>query len=109
MKFPLVAASALLCSIVTADVDTSSKSTPVYKNPKANIEDRVKDLVSRMTIQEKTSQLIQGDISNWINMTDNTFNATGLQWNMENRGGSFYVGFPVDQQWINNGVKIAQE
>lgn len=109
MKFPLVAASALLCSIVTADVDTSSKSTPVYKNPKANIEDRVKDLVSRMTIQEKTSQLIQGDISNWINMTDNTFNATGLQWNMENRGGSFYVGFPVDQQWINNGVKIAQD
>ena len=32
---------------------------PVYKNPKARIEDRVKDLLSRMTIEEKAGQLNQ--------------------------------------------------
>jgi beta-glucosidase len=32
-------------------------STPVYKNPHAPIESRVSDLLSRMTIQEKVSQM----------------------------------------------------
>jgi hypothetical protein len=32
-------------------------STPKYKNPKADIEDRVKDLLPRMTLQEKVAQL----------------------------------------------------
>lgn len=83
--------------------------TPVYKNPHASVDDRVADLLSRMTIEDKTSQLIQGDISNWINTTDDSFNATGLAWNMANRGGQFYVGYPVPQQWISEGVKIAQD
>ena len=32
-------------------------SVPVYKDPTANIEDRVKDLLPRMTIEEKVAQL----------------------------------------------------
>ena len=32
-------------------------SIPIYKNPKASIEDRVNDLLPRMTIQEKVSQM----------------------------------------------------
>ena len=32
-------------------------SLPTYKNPKASIEDRVKDLLLRMMVQEKVSQL----------------------------------------------------
>ncbi len=32
-------------------------STPVYKNPNADIEARVSDLLSRMTIEEKVAQL----------------------------------------------------
>ena len=32
-------------------------SRPVYKNPTASIEDRVNDLLPRMTVQEKVSQL----------------------------------------------------
>lgn len=32
-------------------------SQPVYKNPKASIEDRVNDLLPRMTIEEKVSQM----------------------------------------------------
>jgi beta-glucosidase len=108
MKFLSAAASALLlCSAAVADVAHSK--TPIYKDASASIDARVSDLLSRMTIQDKTAQLVQGDISNWINMTDDSFNATGLVWNMATRAGSFYVGYPVDQQWIADGVKIAQD
>jgi len=80
-----------------------------YKDPNASTDARVADLLSRMTIEEKTSQLIQGDISNWINTTTNAFNYTGLVWNFANRGGQFYVGYPVAQSWIAGGVKKAQD
>lgn len=101
-------ASTLVSSVASAAVADGGR-TPVYKNPKASIDDRVADLLSRMTIEDKTAQLIQGDISNWINTTDDSFNATGLAWNMATRAGQFYVGYPVDQQWIANGVKQAQD
>lgn len=106
-----IAGVALFISVAVAFSSRRSndQANAVYKNPKASIDDRVADLLSRMTIQDKTSQLVQGDISNWINMTDNTFNATGLKWNMATRGGSFYVGYPVDQQWIAHGIKIGQD
>lgn len=108
MKLFSAAVSALLlCSAAAADV--SHSKTPIYKDPTASVDARVADLLSRMTIQDKTAQLVQGDISNWINMTDDSFNATGLVWNMATRAGSFYVGYPVDQQWIADGVKIAQD
>jgi hypothetical protein len=106
MKLSSAIAAALTLSISFADDATS---TPLYKNPKASVDDRVADLLSRMTIQEKTAQLIQGDISNWINTTDNSYNASGLVWNMETRAGQFYVGYPVPQQWIADGVKTAQD
>ncbi len=108
MKFGLLAASAALLS-TTAHANVVQSKTPVYKNPSASVDARVKDLLSRMTIQDKVSQLVQGDISNWINTTDNSFNKTGLIWNMANRAGQFYVGYPVDQQWIAEGVKIGQD
>lgn len=97
----------LLSNAAVADVAHSS--IPIYKNPSASVDARVADLLSRMTIQDKAAQLVQGDISNWINTTDNSFNATGLAWSMEYRAGSFYVGYPVDQQWIADGVKVAQD
>ena len=80
-----------------------------YKDPTASIDDRVSDLLSRMTIEEKTSQLIQGDISNWINTTTNSFNLSGLTWNFNDRGGQFYVGYPIPQSWISEGIKKAQD
>ncbi len=106
--------TALLAGIAAASnprrhSNPNDTANAVYKNPKASVEDRVEDLLWRMTVQEKTSQLVQGDISNWINMTDNSFNLTGLEWSMATRGGSFYVGYPVDQQWIASGVKIGQD
>ena len=36
-------------------------STPVYKDPSAAIEDRVNDLLPRMTVQEKVAQLCVED------------------------------------------------
>src|ERR1035437_5601014 len=35
-----------------------SQSVPVYKNPDAPIEKRVEDLLSRMTLEEKVSQMM---------------------------------------------------
>lgn len=35
-------------------------TTPLYKDAKAPVEKRVKDLLGRMTIDDKMSQLIQG-------------------------------------------------
>jgi len=107
MKLLLSAVSALLvCTVSAAD---NGNSQPIYKNPNADIEDRVADLLSRMTIEDKAAQLIQGDIGNWINMTDNTFNASGLVWNMGLRAGQIWTGYPTDQQWIANAVRIGQE
>lgn len=33
---------------------------PTYKDPNANIEDRVSDLLSRMTVEEKVAQMYVG-------------------------------------------------
>jgi beta-glucosidase len=107
MGLLFAAVSALLiCAVSAAD---NGHSTPVYKNPRASVDIRLKDLLSRMTIADKTAQLVQRNISNWINMTNNTFNATGLAWNMATRAGQFHVGYPVDQQWMAEGVKIGQD
>ncbi|KAH7090747.1 glycoside hydrolase superfamily [Paraphoma chrysanthemicola] len=80
-----------------------------YKDASAPIEARVSDLLSRMTIEEKTAQLIQGDISNWINTTTNAFNRTGLEWNFKARAGQFYVGYAIPPEWISSGIKRAQD
>ena len=87
----------------------STNSSAPYKNPNTPIDERVSDLLSRMTIQDKMAQLMQGDISNWINTTTNAFNQSGLAANMEMKAGQFYVGYPVPQQWVADGVKIGQD
>lgn len=100
MKFSRVALGAFLSA--------AAAQTPLYKDPKASIDDRVADLLKRMTIEEKTSQLLQGDLRNWLDYETNKFNASGLQWSTEKRGGSYYVGIAMPSQWINEGVKKAQ-
>ncbi|KAH8879931.1 glycoside hydrolase [Thozetella sp. PMI_491] len=84
-------------------------SVPVYKNARAPVEDRISDLLSRMTIEDKAAQLVQGDISNWINTTDGSFNASGLAWNMKYRASQFYVGYPTNWTTLSHGIKIAQD
>ncbi|PLB38807.1 putative beta-glucosidase [Aspergillus candidus] len=84
-------------------------ATPPYKDAGVPVEDRVSDLLGRMTIEDKMAQLIQGDITNWMNDTTGDFNYTGLVENMELKAGMFYVGYPVPWDWIATNVKRAQD
>ena len=54
MKRLLLFAMAVLCLALPANAQTT---TPLYKNPSAPIEQRVKDLLGRMTLEEKVAQL----------------------------------------------------
>ena len=40
-------------------IPTDNNDSPIYLNPTANINDRVKDLMKRMTLEEKVSQMCQ--------------------------------------------------
>ncbi|KAJ5794652.1 Glycoside hydrolase superfamily [Penicillium paradoxum] len=82
---------------------------PLYKDAHAPVDKRVKDLLKRMTIEDKMSQLIQGDVTNWMNQTSGEFNYTGLVTNMELKAGMFYVGYPVAWDWISDNIKRAQD
>jgi beta-glucosidase len=97
------------CSAQNGHNAAEAQPGPIYKDPTADVEDRVTDLLSRMTVQEKAAQLVQGDFESWIDTETNAFNYTGLVENMETRASSFYVGHPVPQQWVTEGVRKAQE
>jgi len=43
--------------VMSAVLCQSCQTTPTYKNPNADLEERVADLVSRMTVEEKISQM----------------------------------------------------
>lgn len=112
LSLKTIAAFLARLSLVAAGYSPNGKNSAagaLYKNPNAPVEARISDLLSRMTIEDKTAQLMQGDISNWINTTTNAFNYSGLVTNMETKAGQFYVGYPVPQSWISAGVKRAQE
>ncbi|KAH1498984.1 hypothetical protein LV164_004576 [Aspergillus fumigatus] len=101
--------SLLLLQLVSILYTGQAASTPLYKDPSAPVDDRVRDLIGRMTIEDKMAQLMQGDITNWMNSTSGAFNYTGLVENMKMKAGSFYVGYPVPWDWIATNVKRAQD
>jgi beta-glucosidase len=82
---------------------------PLYKNPSASVDARIADLLSRMTIEDKAAQLVQGDISNWIDTTTGALNESGLEFNMKYRASQFYVGYPAKWSILNDGIKIGQD
>ncbi|KAI0477856.1 glycoside hydrolase superfamily [Xylariaceae sp. FL0804] len=86
-----------------------TNATAIYKNPHAPVESRVADLLSRMTVEEKTAQLVQGDVRNWLDTTDGSINATGLAWSMQTRAGQFYVGIPVPWAMLSDAIRVGQE
>ena len=49
----------LVSSCVQKDSDSNRDSSPPYKNPDLDVEKRVDDLLSRMTIEEKIGQMVQ--------------------------------------------------
>ncbi|KAG6899430.1 hypothetical protein C0995_005965 [Termitomyces sp. Mi166 len=88
-------------------------SVPVYKDPNASIEDRVNDLLPRMTLEEKVSQLIQGDLNGWMNLTDpldNTlvFNQTGLEEMIRLKGGSIWAGYLTPHEKLVYAINVGQ-
>lgn len=87
----------------------ASNATLPYKNPSLPVTARVQDLLSRMTIEEKAAQLMQGDISNWLNTTSGAFNRTGLVQNFEQKAGMFYVGYPISWEWLADNIKKGQD
>ncbi|KAJ5360270.1 Glycoside hydrolase superfamily [Penicillium concentricum] len=99
----------LLVQLFAALALGKPSNTPLYKDPKASVENRVKDLMGRMTIEDKMSQLIQGDLSNWMNTTSGAFNYTGLVTNMELKAGMFYAGQDVPWEWLSDNIKRAQD
>lgn len=90
------------------------KPTPLYKNPKAKIEDRVNDLLPRMTLEEKVAQLIQGDINGWTPNpndpldTTMSYNATGLVEMMKYKGGSIWAGYQMPYDKLAYTIEVGQ-
>ncbi|KAH7340638.1 glycoside hydrolase superfamily [Rhizoctonia solani] len=99
----------------TTSTSTSSPSgRPLYKDPNASIEDRVKDLLPRMTVEEKVAQLIQGDINGWMNMTDAkdntlTHNATGLADMMKFKAGTIWAGYSSTYEKLVYAITVGQK
>lgn len=101
--------STYLCAAVLAAGGHAAKDKPLYKDAKASVEDRVEDLLKRMSVKEKMAQLIQGDMSNYINITDGKFNKTGLEWNMEYRANSVWTGLYTKMETVKKAAKLAQD
>ncbi|KAG9097940.1 hypothetical protein FRC06_006984 [Ceratobasidium sp. 370] len=98
----------------TTSTPKPSAGAPLYKNPNAPIEDRVKDLLSRMTLEEKVAQIIQGDINGWMNMTDPadntlTYNTTGLAQMMQYKAGSIWAGYSATYEKLAYAITIGQK
>ncbi|KAK4245576.1 glycoside hydrolase [Corynascus novoguineensis] len=108
MRF-LASTLLLAAAASAADKGRSGLKQAVYKDPKASVDDRVADLLARMTIEEKASQLLQGDVRNWMNEKTNALNRTGLEWSTRYRGSAFYVGVPVANEWLVKHIKAAQD
>ena len=53
----------IFLSAVCALVPVSPSDTPAYLNPSLPIDQRVDDLVSRMTLEEKASQVVRGAVA----------------------------------------------
>lgn len=104
MKF-----SQALGVVVLATITPMSNGEPIYKNPNATIDDRVSDLLKHMSIEEKTSQLIQGDMTNYLNLTDGTFNKSGLEWSMTSRGHAVWTGLYTTPEIVNKAARLAQD
>ncbi|KAK2796574.1 hypothetical protein FQN51_009265 [Onygenales sp. PD_10] len=103
---------AALLSIVAATTVSGLENRndgALYKDPLQPVESRVSDLLSKMTIEDKMGQLMQGDLANWLNLTSGAFNYTGLVENMKYKAGMFYAGHPISWDDLTENVKRAQD
>jgi beta-glucosidase len=86
----------------------TNTSMALYRNESAPVSSRVADLLSRMTVAEKTAQLMQGGMESWIDVKTGVFNPLRLAKSMATKASQFYVGYPVPWEWMIDGIKHAQ-
>lgn len=108
MKFSFAVCASLLAATVKAAANDSD-CVPVYKNPDAAIDDRVADLLKRMTIEEKTAQLLQGDVRDFLDIEDGTYNETAMAWLAETRANSVWTGLYMTKAMVSRGARLAQD
>lgn len=102
MKSTILAAAAAMAGL-------SHAAKPIYLNPNATVEDRVADLLPRMSLREKASQLVQGDMRDYIDIKTGVVNDTGLDWVMEYRGHAIWTGLAVLPEIVKKSAKVAQD
>ncbi|KAI7853297.1 beta-glucosidase-related glycosidase [Circinella umbellata] len=75
----LIACAVTLSLLASAvPVEKRDDDSPTYLDPSAEVEDRVEDLLGRMTLEEKMYQLMQGDIQKMLG-DDMQLNSTLLK------------------------------
>lgn len=92
---------ALMAIILNAMAGT--KEQPIYKNPKASIEQRVNDLLSRMTLEEKVGQMNQ--LVGIEHFKQNSVSMTAEEL-ATNTASAFYPGVTVKdmEDWTRRGL-----
>ncbi len=94
-----------LLTLITAATMTLTVSakTPIYKNPKAPIEQRVNDLLNRMTLEEKVGQMNQFVGLEHIRENSKTMSAADLA---TNTASAFYPGITEKdvENWTKKGL-----
>ena len=52
---------------------------------------------------------MQGDVTNWLNITDGSINCTGLEINFDQKAGMFYVGYPITWEQLALSIEVGQD
>lgn len=109
MKLSVAACASLAAVAAKAAAPDNTTDTPLYKSPNATVDARVADLLARMTIEEKTAQLIQGDIRDYLDIENGTYNETGMAWLAETRANAVWTGLNMDKEMVSYGARLAQD
>ena len=88
---------------ITMNAMAGTKEQPIYKNPKASVEQRVNDLLSRMTLEEKVGQMNQLVGIEHFKQNSASMTAEELATNTAN---AFYPGVTVKdmEEWTRRGL-----
>ena len=88
---------------ITMNAMAGTKEQPIYKNPKASVEQRVNDLLSRMTLEEKGGQMNQLVGIEHFKQNSASMTAEELA---TNTASAFYPGVTVKdmEDWTRRGL-----
>lgn len=88
---------------ITMNAMAGTKEQPIYKNPKASIEQRVNDLLSKMTLEEKVGQMNQLVGIEHFKQNSASMTAEELA---TNTARAFYPGVTVKdmEDWTRRGL-----